>query len=42
MHRNTRSRTVAELDLDVREFRDVGRRPVRSEKGVPLEKKAIR
>jgi Fis family transcriptional regulator len=42
MHRNTLSRTVAELNLDVREFRDVGRRPVRSEKGLPLEKKAVR
>jgi len=33
---------VAELDLDVKEFRDVGRRPVRSEKGLPMEKKIVR
>jgi hypothetical protein len=32
MHRNTLSRTIAELKLDVRQFRDGGRRPVRSEK----------
>jgi DNA-binding NtrC family response regulator len=37
MHRNTLSRTIAELKLDVRTLRD-GRRPVRSEKMLPLEK----
>jgi Fis family transcriptional regulator, factor for inversion stimulation protein len=42
MHRNTLSRTIAELKLDVRQFRDVGRRPVRSEKALTLEKKAAR
>lgn len=42
MHRNTLSRTLAELKLDVRQFRDGGRRPVRSEKGLPMEKKAAR
>lgn len=42
MHRNTLSRTISELKLDVRQFRDGGRRPVRSEKSFPLEKKAAR
>jgi len=45
MHRNTLSRTIAELKLEVRQFRDGARRPVRSEKAVPaekLEKKMVR
>ena len=43
MHRNTLSRTINELHLDVRQFRDGGRRPVRSEKpALPLEKKFVR
>ena len=42
MHRNTLSRTIAELKLDVRQFRDGGRRPVRSEKPLALEKRAAR
>ena len=42
MHRNTLSRTIAELKLDVREFREGGRRPVRSETPLSLEKKAVR
>lgn len=42
MHRNTLSRTVAELKLDVRQFRDGARRPVRSEKPAPLEKRFVR
>lgn len=42
MHRNTLSRTIAELKLDVRQFREGGRRPVRSEKPLSLEKKAVR
>lgn len=45
MHRNTLSRTIAELKLEVRQFRDGARRPVRSEKTVPaekLEKKVVR
>jgi Fis family transcriptional regulator len=44
MHRNTLSRTIADLNLDVRQFRD-GRRPVRSARPVSLErveKKAVR
>ena len=42
MHRNTLSRTLAELKLDVRQFRDAGRRPVRSERPLPLEKRLVR
>ena len=42
MHRNTLSRTISELKLDVRAFRDGARRPVRSEKAIALEKKAAR
>ena len=42
MHRNTLSRTIAELKLDVREFRDGARRPVRSERLAPLEKRFVR
>jgi DNA-binding NtrC family response regulator len=38
MHRNTLSRTIAELKLDVRQFRDGARRPVRSERPLVLEK----
>jgi DNA-binding NtrC family response regulator len=41
MHRNTLSRTIAELKLDVRQLRDGGRRPVRSEKQLPLEKQKL-
>jgi Fis family transcriptional regulator len=41
MHRNTLSRTIADLQLDVRQFRD-GRRPVRSERPLMMEKKAAR
>src|SRR5689334_23259838 len=40
MHRNTLSRTIAELKLDVRQLRD-GRRPVRSEKPALLDKQKI-
>jgi Fis family transcriptional regulator, factor for inversion stimulation protein len=47
MHRNTLSRTIAELDLDVREIRKArvpvdGRRPPRSAPPIALEKKAAR
>jgi Fis family transcriptional regulator, factor for inversion stimulation protein len=42
MHRNTLSRTIAELDLDVRAVRAGSRRPPRSEKTVVLEQKAAR
>ena len=47
MHRNTLSRTIAELDLDVSELRKSrlgvdGRRPPRSAPLIALEKKAAR
>jgi DNA-binding NtrC family response regulator len=47
MHRNTLSRTIAELDLDVTELRKSrlavdGRRPPRSAQPLALEKKAAR
>ncbi len=42
MHRNTLSRTVAELKLDVRSLRDGARRPPRSARPITLEKKAAR
>jgi Fis family transcriptional regulator, factor for inversion stimulation protein len=41
MHRNTLSRTIAELKLDVRQLRDGGRRPVRSEKPPVLDKQKL-
>jgi Fis family transcriptional regulator, factor for inversion stimulation protein len=41
MHRNTLSRTIAELKLDVRQLRDGGRRPVRSEKMPVLDKQKV-
>lgn len=42
MHRNTLSRTIAELELDVRAVRAGTRRPPRSEKPLTLEKKVAR
>ena len=46
MHRNTLSRTIAELELDVRELRKTrsatDRRPPRSATPIALEKKAAR
>jgi Fis family transcriptional regulator, factor for inversion stimulation protein len=42
MHRNTLSRTIAELELDVRTLRDVTRRPPRSARPLVLEKKVAR
>jgi Fis family transcriptional regulator, factor for inversion stimulation protein len=42
MHRNTLSRTIAELKLDLRSVRDGARRPPRSERHMVLEKKAAR
>ena len=41
MHRNTLSRTITELKLDVRQLRDGGRRPVRSEKPPILDKQKL-
>lgn len=43
MHRNTLSRTIAELKLDIRGLRNGSRRPPRSARPlVALEKKAAR
>ena len=42
MHRNTLSRTIAELELDARAVRADTRRPPRSEKTLVLEKKIAR
>ena len=42
MHRNTLSRTIAELKLNARELRAGTRRPPRSAHTVSLEKKAAR
>lgn len=41
MHRNTLSRTLSELKIDVRQFRD-GKRPPRSARLSPYEKKLAR
>ncbi len=40
MHRNTLSRTISDLKLDVRQFRD-GRRPVRGERPFPVDNKRL-
>lgn len=42
MHRNTLSRTISELKLDMRMVRDISRRPPRSARPMALEKKAAR
>jgi DNA-binding NtrC family response regulator len=45
MHRNTLSRTITELKLDVRALRNGGRRPPRSARpatALLMEKKAVR
>jgi DNA-binding NtrC family response regulator len=42
MHRNTLSRTLDELKIDVRQFRDGGRRPPRGARPVVYEKKFAR
>lgn len=42
MHRNTLSRTIDELKIDVREFRDGGRRPPRSARLGMYDKKVAR
>ncbi len=42
MHRNTLSRTLSELKVDVRTLRDGTRRPPRSARTLSLEKKAAR
>jgi DNA-binding NtrC family response regulator len=42
MHRNTLSRTVSELRIDVRQFRDGGKRPPRGARPIAYEKKIAR
>jgi len=42
MHRNTLSRTISELRIDVRQLREGARRPPRSARPSALEKKAAR
>ena len=42
MHRNTLSRTIAELKIDVRQLRDGGKRPPRSARPMGYEKKVAR
>ena len=42
MHRNTLSRTIAELRIDLRQLRDGGKRPPRSARPLPLERKIVR
>ena len=42
MHRNTLSRTITELKVDVRSLRDGARRPPRSARPLAVEKKAAR
>jgi len=45
MHRNTLSRTLHELDISATEVRTMlrgGKRPVRSVKAIPTEKRAVR
>jgi hypothetical protein len=42
MHRNTLSRTISELKIDVRQLREGGKRPPRSARPVNYEKKAMR
>jgi DNA-binding protein Fis len=42
MHRNTLSRTIVELKIDVRQLRAGVKRPPRSTRSVTLEKKAVR
>lgn len=42
MHRNTLSRTIEELRVDMRAVRDGSRRPPRSARPLVMEKKAAR
>jgi Fis family transcriptional regulator len=42
MHRNTLSRTIEELKIDMRAVRDGARRPPRSARPVLMEKKVAR
>ena len=42
MHRNTLSRTISELKIDVREFRDGAKRPPRPVRAAVYDKKIAR
>jgi Fis family transcriptional regulator len=42
MHRNTLSRTVSELRIDVRQFREGGKRPPKSARPAAYERKLAR
>jgi Fis family transcriptional regulator, factor for inversion stimulation protein len=42
MHRNTLSRTVSELKIDVRQFREGGKRPPKSARPAAYERKLAR
>jgi len=42
MHRNTLSRTIGELKIDIREFRDGGKRPPRSTRSATYDKRFAR
>jgi DNA-binding NtrC family response regulator len=42
MHRNTLSRTITELNLDIRTVRPGARRPPRSARPSPYDKRAVR
>lgn len=42
MHRNTLSRTITELGVDIKSLRNGTRRPPRSARPLTLEKKAVR
>lgn len=42
MHRNTLSRTIAELRLDAKGLRNGARRPPRSAHTLPVDKRALR
>ncbi len=42
MHRNTLSRTITQLKLDIRSLRGGGKRPPRSARPMTLEKKVSR
>ncbi|HXY51123.1 MAG TPA: helix-turn-helix domain-containing protein [Terriglobales bacterium] len=42
MHRNTLSRTISELRIDVRQLREGAKRPPRSARPAAFEKKAAR
>jgi Fis family transcriptional regulator len=41
MHRNTLSRTIAELRIDVRQLRDGVKRPVRSARPLPAAERKL-